>query len=49
MAMKKAPKPASKMAAKPHRMGGKSGRTETPQMMSAARYEKGSKNRTKSG
>jgi hypothetical protein len=50
MAMKKGHKMASKMAAKPGKMSEKKSRTsETPQMMSAARYEKGSKNRTKSG
>jgi hypothetical protein len=49
MAMKKGMKPASKMAPKAGKLSSKAGRTETPQMMSAARYEKGSKNRTKSG
>ena len=50
MAMKKGHKMASHMAAKPGKMAEKKSRTsETPQMMSSARYEKGSKNRTKSG
>lgn len=49
MAMKKGMKPASKMADKAGKLSSKAGRTETPQMMSSARYEKGSKNRTKSG
>ena len=48
--MKKGPKMANHMAAKPGKVGEKKKRSsETPQMMSAARYEKGSKNRTKSG
>ena len=49
MAMKKGMNPASKMAPKAGKLSSKAGRTETPQMMSSARYEKGSKNRTKSG
>lgn len=48
--MKKGMKPASHLAGKAGKVGEKKSRTsETPQMMSAARYQKGSKNRTKSG